>query len=125
MSITEEQFVALRARFPNATIAKQANGTQVVTIPAVPMPAGWNVAEVDLSLVVPAGYPQAAPDCFWTSPGLRLENGTPPQNTGIQDVPGIAPGSVWFSWHPVRWDPNSDNLGTYVNVVRQRLREVR
>lgn len=125
MSIIDLQFDVLRRRFPAAELVPQSNGTYTVTLPDVTLPAGWNAPTTTVAFVVPAGYPQAAPDCFWTSVGLRLANGGTPQNTGTQAVQGVPADWLWFSWHPGTWNPNTDNLETYVNVIRRRLIEVK
>lgn len=125
MAIIERQFEELQKRFPAAALSMQGNGTGVVTIPGVALPPGWNAAETDVAFVLPAGYPQAQPDCFWTSPTLRLETGGPAQNTGQQAVPGIPQDWVWFSWHPATWNANTDTMETYLNVIRRRLSEIK
>ncbi|MER9147175.1 hypothetical protein NKI30_00905 [Mesorhizobium opportunistum] len=125
MSILERHFQDISRKHPNATLELQAGGTAVVSMPAVQLPKGWNRAEVGIKFVVPAGYPQAAPDCFWAEPALALEHGGTPQNTGQQATPGVPSEWLWFSWHPSTWKPNSDNLLTYLNVIRRRLGEAR
>ncbi|CDX44967.1 conserved hypothetical protein [Mesorhizobium sp. ORS 3359] len=125
MSIIERHFEAFVGRYAGVTMEPQAGGTVVVSVPAVALPPGWNRTAVAVKFILPAGYPQAAPDCFWTEPALALEHGGAPQNTGQQAAPGIPPGWLWFSWHPATWQPNSDNMFTYLNVIRRRLGEVR
>lgn len=125
MSILARHFEDFIKKYPNSTLEPQAGGTAVVSLPGVPLPAGWNRAEVGVKFVVPGGYPQAAPDCFWTEPALALAHGGAPQNTGQASTPGIPAEWLWFSWHPSTWQPNSDNLLTYLNVIRRRLGEAR
>ncbi|MER8916334.1 hypothetical protein NKI32_21175 [Mesorhizobium sp. M0761] len=125
MSILARHFEDFNKRYPYATLEEQAGGTAVVSLPAVRLPPGWNKAAVDVKFVVPGGYPQAAPDCFWTEPALALAHGGAPQNTGQQATPGIPSEWLWFSWHPSTWQPNSDNLHTYLNVIRRRLGEAK
>jgi len=123
MTILARHFQALLERYSDAVLTPQDDGTHVVSVPQLPLPTGWNRSVVDISFLVPAGYPQAVPDCFWTAPGLALAHGGAPQNTGQQFTPGIPGDWVWFSWHPGTWNPNSDSLLTYLNVIRKRLNE--
>jgi len=125
MSIAERHFEALRAKYPAATCAANPDGSAVVIIPDVALPAGWNAPTATVVFVAPAGYPQAAPDCFWTNPGVALVHGGAPQNTGQNHQPGVPPNWLWFSWHPSTWSSNADNFETYLNVIRQRLHQVR
>lgn len=124
MALLELQFEQLQEKY-EATKTDPGNGTYVVTLHNVPLPPGWNRPTTDVAFVVPAGYPQAAPDTFYVNPGLALAHGGVPQNTGQNPVPGVAPDWLWFSWHPQSWNANRDNLSTYANVVRRRLAEIR
>lgn len=73
------------------------------------------------------GYPQARPDCFWADGGLRLASGGMPINSAIQVIPDFPELGqlIWFSWHLTSWDPNRDNLVTYLHAIRRRLRDPR
>jgi hypothetical protein len=125
MTILERHIEELQARYPDATVTPVGNGTHVVVLHGMPLPAGWNRPATDVAFVVPAGYPQAAPDCFWVNPGLALSHGGPPQNTGTNAAAGVPGDWLWFSWHPQGWNSNSSDLSTYANVVRRRLVEIR
>lgn len=122
----ERHFESLRAVYPKATLAPNPDASFVVVVPGIALPQGWNRESVAIAFIAPAGYPVAAPDCFWTEPGLMLANGGSPQNTGANQLPGIPVGWLWFSWHPSRWEANQgDNLTTYVNMIRRRFEELR
>ena len=122
----ERQFESLRSAYPRAALVPNADTSSVIIVPELALPPGWNRTNVGVAFIAPAGYPVAAPDCFWTEPGLMLANGGTPQNTGTNQLPGIPAGWLWFSWHPSRWDANrGDNLMTYLKVIRRRFEEIR
>lgn len=119
--IAQQHFDRLKARFPAATMAANGDGSFTVTVPKMPTGKGWNRESVDIAFLVPAGYPLASPDCFWTEPGLALDHGGPPQNTGNNAGLNIPQDWLWFSWHPSNWNANGSNLETYLNVIRRRF----
>lgn len=125
MNPVEQQFECLKVQFGNASIQSLPNGTFLVTIPALILPAGWNNALTTVKFVIPVGYPLAKPDCFWVDAGLRLASGATPQNTGSNPIPGAAGPQLWFSWHVATWSPSRDTLLTYVRVIQNRFKELR
>lgn len=119
-----EQFSAISAVFPGATLAP-SQGLHLIVIPTVELPSGWTQTRTHIRFVIPSGYPYAVPDCFWTDPALRLEGGRLPQNT----IAGyLMPGqpdanTLWFSWHVQngQWNPAKCELSTYVAIIRRRF----
>ena len=122
--IAQLQSVAER-RFSKVEPIQAPNGTTLIKLWDFILPPGWNLAQTNVYFLVPAGYPVARPDTFWTDPGLRLASGGPPANTGNNQPPGIPPNLLWFSWHPAAWNPNRDNLVNYVAIIRRRFEEKR
>ncbi|WP_460894898.1 E2/UBC family protein [Ramlibacter monticola] len=103
------------------------SGAAVVTIPDFPLPAGWSSSSTVVRFVVPVGYPGPAPDCFWASSGLRLQNGSMPQaSQDPNPIPELGDVGLWFSWHvtdpAASWHPNRDTLTTYVGIIAERFR---
>jgi hypothetical protein len=94
-----------------------------LVVPDVPLPPGWSKGAITVRILVPAGYPQVKPDCFYVDHDLRLATGTEPANGNIQSVFGSQ--YRWFSWHIASWDPVSGSLDQYVRVCQARLKEVR
>jgi hypothetical protein len=123
MTIIEQQFERLRTEFPSANLTVVSNGGYLVEIPGYVLPSGWSATSVTVIFFAPPGYPAAQPDCFWIEPGaLRLQGGGTPQATNdTNPVPGVGQRGTWFSWHLQTWNPNSDSLLTYANVITQRL----
>jgi hypothetical protein len=52
----------------------QASGEVQLIIRSFPLPAAYLPRACDLLLKLPAGFPNANPDMFWTSPTIKLAN---------------------------------------------------
>jgi hypothetical protein len=125
MTPVEQQILALKGEKPGASTTRLPSGAHLVTVPEVKLPSGeWNQDVVTVHFVAPPGYPAAKPDCFWVEPGgLRLKGGrTPNGSNDSNPIPEVGPKGTWFSWHLQQWNPNSDSLVTYFNVIMRRLR---
>ena len=117
------QFEKLKQEFSTASMTRLPDGSAVITVSSLRLPAGWNKSSVAISFVAPVGYPAARPDCFWADADLRTAMGSVPKNTGNQPLPGGLPEPrLWFSWHAASWNPNNDNLKTYVRLIEDRLK---
>lgn len=128
MTPVQQQLESLRSRFPGAELAPAPGCFGVIVVPDVRLPPGWSQPTTTVRFVVPAGYPLAALDCFWTSPELRLASGAVPQNAQVQNPAPALPGGgphLWFSWHVQSWNPGRDTLLTYVRVIQDRFKELR
>jgi hypothetical protein len=123
--VTERQFGRVRDRYPTAALQPLPSGSALLSIPAVSLPPGWSAAQTGVHFLVPAGYPGAAPDCFWADPTLSLANGGQPQASGVQVIPETGIQARWFSWHVVQnnWNPNRDDLMTFVAIILDRFRQ--
>ena len=129
-----QQFLELQSylqefKHQGAEIQRRADGSYLITIKGVQLPAGWNPRQVDVLFVAPPGYPAARPDCFWVSPPVRLSNGAIPQNasegTPLPYDVNPARRLTWFSWHLQMWDPNRDRLEQFYRAILQRLNPAR
>lgn len=121
MGLIDNQLERLRERLGRAHCQEVPAGW-VIQIPTVGLPAGWNKSVTRVFFLLPQGYPFAKPDCFWTDPDLRLANGNIPQNAQLTNpLPGITESLLWFSWHVDPWNPNRDDLVTWVTLIKQRL----
>jgi hypothetical protein len=121
MSTLEQQFEMLKTSQPGATLLPLPDGSHLISIPNVPLPEGWKKDTTDVKFIAPVGYPLARPDCFWADHDLKLFNGNMPQSTGQNPIPFNTGNHLWFSWHLANWNPNDDNLLTYLNVIKRRL----
>lgn len=75
----------------------------------------------DVLVLLPSGYPDCAPDMFYTSPELRLNaTGAKPRATQVQET---FAGRTWQRWsrHNHAWRPGVDGLRTMVARVQTAL----
>jgi Prokaryotic E2 family E len=120
VTVIEQQLDQLRARYPEAEARSQTDGSYLIQVPQVELPAAkWNQAKTDVYFIAPAGYPVARPDCFWADFSLRLANGGLPQNSSPQPTP-FGMNLLWFSWHLTTWNPR-DTLQTFLAVIQERF----
>lgn len=47
-----------------------------------------------------------------------------PQNTQVNPMVPDAAGMVWFSWHLQQWNPNRDDLFSWIACMRDRLQRI-
>lgn len=122
--IIDVQFAEIKKLYKDSTMQNLPGGSFLVQVPEVTLPDGWNQNKTTIWFVIPVGYPIAKPDCFWVDRDLRLKNGTMPINTSHTPMPS---GTIelWFSWHSTKWNPNTDDLLTYMHMAKMRLRELR
>ena len=124
LSLIEEQLKELLEIHPQATITALPDGSTLVSVPNMRIPPGWNVPEATIVFVIPAGFPTARPDCFWTNPGVLLASGGQPANSNPQMPPGGTVMMRWFSWHLQNWHPNRDTIYTYLDFCLDRFRRL-
>jgi len=116
----DQQMEDVRSRYPGASIRSEG-GVDVVSIPGVKLPGGWNKTEAAIHFIVPPGYPHANPDCFNTDSDLRLAGGGMPRSAGLQVMP-IVGNTLWFSWHIQRpWKPGRDSLLSWLAAILARF----
>lgn len=124
MDLVDQQLGRLKARFPDASCAERGNLGQLITLPTFSLPNGWNKAATTVQFLVPTGYPFAKPDSFWADGDLRVavRGNAMPQSTQFNNagLPEMS-SKLWFSWHLQAWDPNRDDLQSWVASIRDRL----
>lgn len=125
MGPLETQLQRLKERYGDATWEDRGHLGQFVTIPSFSLPPGWNKPVAQVKFLVPQGFPYSPPDCFWADSDLRvqgrLEMPHATQNNAM--VPEMA-GWVWFSWHLAQWNPNRDDLLSWVACIRDRFSRI-
>lgn len=113
--------LALVAReFPDAIIAPNKS---YFVLPSFRLPSAvYRQEKIKLRVDIPPTYPSAPPDNFFTQWDLGLASaGTINNYSG----PVHREGETWgtFSFHADQWDPNVDNLLSFLAAVYQRLAE--
>lgn len=97
----------------------QVGGEVQVVINDFAFPAQYAPRTARLMLRLPAGYPNANPDMFWTNPDVRLANGCYPLNADYHD----SGAGGWQRWsrHDFTWRGGTDDLRSKVASVRREL----
>ncbi|MGA2035713.1 MAG: E2/UBC family protein [Thermoguttaceae bacterium] len=97
-------------------------GMTCVTVPALPLPSGLNLAQADLLLRLNPGYPDVPPDMWWFSPAVRRLDGS-----GIPATESIENhlGRSWQRWSrhldANRWMAGVDCLESYFALIYAEL----
>lgn len=84
-------------------------------------PERFNAANADLLILLPASYPDCAPDMFYALPWLRLAaSGSYPR---AADVSFDFGGQSWQRWsrHNDAWRPGVDGIWTMIRRVETAL----
>ena len=95
----------------------------------------YSIARVDLLVRLPPGYPNAAPDMFWTRQDVRLKaTGGWPEGAAHHEVPGSGKGVEVYNSIPWQrwsrhfqdgWRPQVDGLRSYMASVIRDLEKRR
>lgn len=86
-----------------------------------PIPPVYSPNSVDLLIRIPPGYPNAKLDMFWTSPHVKLSNGSDPDRAGIFEQ---YVGRRWQRWSrhwPCAWRAGVDGLDTFIASIHNEL----
>lgn len=103
----------------------QEGGVTGIILQTLDLPKGkFSSATVDILILLPAGYPDCAPDMFYASPHLTLTNGQVPKACTVQLN---FSGRVWQRWsrHNNAWRPGIDGLRTMIARIKTALIEAR
>lgn len=101
-------------------VAKE-NGEILLVIHDFPFPATYQPTNADLLIVIPAGYPNAQLDMFWSLPDVKLANGHWPAQAEQHQA---YLGKSWQRWSrhfQQPWRPRIDGIKTFVASVRAEL----
>jgi hypothetical protein len=121
--VIARQLSEMQSKWPDTTAALQSDGSTLVCVPDVKLPAGaWNQPSATIWLVLPCGFPLASPENFFVR-HLRLAHGGDPGHTSTMGPTHHSRGLGWTKCfnRPLRWDPNSDTITTWVHVCQRWL----
>ena len=97
------------------------NGALLLVIRAFSFPVAYTPTTANLLIVIPAGYPNAQLDMFWTQPDVKLASGAFPAAANNY---GNYAGQKWQRWSrhsQVPWRPGIDNLRTFFAALKKEL----
>lgn len=84
-------------------------------------PAAYAPRKADLLIILPAGYPNANPDMFWTYPDVKLVNGSWPINSTEHQVHGDRNWQRWSRHYQGQWRAGVDGFRSYLAAVRTEI----
>jgi hypothetical protein len=85
-----------------------------------PFPAAYNPRITNLLVQLPAGFPNAALDMFWTSPHVQLSSGGRPVATDHRAVQHD--GNEWQRWsRHIQWRAGVDDLRSFLAAIRREI----
>lgn len=99
-------------------------GQAGVVLKGIPVPDGkFDVASVDILILLPPGYPDSPPDMFYCMPWLKLRSAG--QYPRAADQPHPFRGEPWQRWsrHNNAWRPGVDGIHTMVKRIELALAE--
>jgi len=112
----------LEDKFPAHAVVEHG-AELLVILPAFDFPAAYLPRQADLMIVIPAGYPNAALDMFWTFPDVMLANGSWPNACQHHAAYANKSWQRWsrhfFTERP--WRTGVDNLRTFIATIRKEL----
>jgi hypothetical protein len=103
-----------------AFTASRDGGNVNVVIKDFPFP-GYAPPSADLLIILPAGYPNANVDMFFTIPDVKLASGAWPKACEAHPTHG---GRAWQQWSRHigdNWRQGVDNLRTYITTIKREI----
>ena len=100
----------------------EEGGQKAAVLRNLRLPTGrFNAPTADVLVLLPAGYPDCAPDMFFTDPWLRLASSS--QNPAAADVAHEFAGRTWQRWsrHSDKWRIGRDGIWTVLKRVERAL----
>jgi len=83
------------------------------------LPPGYQISRADLLVLLPGGFPDAAPDMWWCYPWVKTITGADPLNANVAES---IRDRTWqrFSRHftTARWHPGRSGVESYVTLIR-------
>jgi Prokaryotic E2 family E len=128
--LPEDDTAFLKEKYPNAHVYGVGNEVHV-QLPSFPFPAAYQPRTADLLVRLPAGYPDAKPDMFWTNPDVKLGSGAWPIQCQYHEIPGSGEGVevynkvAWQRWSrhsaPADWRAGIDGLRNFIGAIKREL----
>jgi hypothetical protein len=86
-----------------------------------PFPAPYTPQVADLLIILPAAYPNANPDMFWTFPDVKLASGAYPQTGDAHHIYGNRNWQRWSRHFQGTWRAGVDSIRTYLAAVKTEI----
>jgi len=122
MQLLEEEELYLQGKGFEFTALDRGAELHLV-IHKFPLPTAYVPQNVDLLIRLPAGYPNAKPDMFWTDPWVSLASGQAPQAANVKEIYGDRPWQRWSRHWNAKWRPGVDGIETFLGSIRNELQK--
>lgn len=99
----------------------QVGGEVHVILRGYEFPTVYTPRTADLLIILPAGYPNANPDMYWTYPDVKLVNGQWPLNGDHHHTYGSRSWQRWSRHFQGQWRPGVDTFRAYLAAVRKEI----
>lgn len=97
-------------------------GQKAIILKQHRLPDGrFDANKADILILLPSGYPDAAPDMFHLLPWVKLSNSN--RYPRAADQPVSFKGECWQRWsrHSAEWRPGADGIWTMIKRVEQAI----
>jgi hypothetical protein len=102
------------------SVSRVGAATHVV-IQHFDFPEAYTPRRANLLIILPAGYPNANLDMFWTEPVVKLANGNVPAGADNHTTYNGLSWQRWSRHFQNAWRQGIDNLRTFVMTIRREL----
>jgi len=97
----------------------QYPGGMYLTIKEFDFPENYSPRKASLLINVITGYPGSALDMFWTTPDVKLLNGSMPTASSHKETHN---GQIWQRWsRHTAWRLGIDNIQTFITSIKKEL----
>lgn len=97
------------------------SGFTNVVLADFPFPEAYTPRQAELLIRLPALYPNAQPDMFWTRPDVKLTSGAWPLNCDVKETYLQLPWQRWSRHWQKAWRPGVDGLRTFIAAIMGEL----
>ncbi|ESX37657.1 MULTISPECIES: multiubiquitin domain-containing protein [unclassified Mesorhizobium] len=101
---------------------RAAGAVKAVVLKGLNLPSGrFDIGTADILVLLPASYPDSAPDMFYLMPWVRLVKGN--RYPQAADQPYAFAGQTWQRWsrHNPAWRPGIDGIWTMLRRIERAL----
>jgi hypothetical protein len=116
--LPEQDAEYLASKCAKVEVIKNASDVHVI-FQDYAFPEAYQTRQANLLIVIPAGYPNAKLDMFWTCPDVKLATGKWPTSSEVhQDFHGKS----WQRWsRHINWRSGVDSLRTFVTSTQREI----
>lgn len=100
----------------------EEEGHKALLLKSFALPPGhFDAPAADVLILLPSGYPDSAPDMFYTLPWLKLSSSTAYPRAADVALPYM--GQSWQRWsrHNNQWRPGIDGIWTMLKRIESAL----